>query len=116
MLIMLQQYEKKYFYRLSLMRSLPLSLSAAYNILRIVEIHKHPGHCSYIGVSGMANLKIIITGIVFLLLSAFLFFDHGRMFGAIASQPGTTSYMQWFFAAAVIVSLLIALVGLKKPA
>ena len=64
----------------------------------------------------MANLKIIITGIVCLILSTFLFFDYERMFGAIAAQPGTTQYMQWFFAAAVIVSLLIALVGLKKPA
>ena len=34
--------------------------------------------------------------------------------GDIASQPGTTPYMQWFFAAAVIVSLLIAPVGLEE--
>ncbi len=64
----------------------------------------------------MANFKIIIIGIVCLILSAFLFFDYERMIGDIASQPGTTPYMQWFFAAAVIVSLLIALIGLKKPA
>lgn len=38
------------------------------------------------------------------------------MFGAISSHPGTTPYMQWFFACAVVVSLLIMFIGLKRPA
>lgn len=62
----------------------------------------------------MANLKIIITGIVCMALSAFLFYEYERIFGSLASQPGTTPYMQWFFAGAVVVSLLIVIIGLKK--
>jgi surface polysaccharide O-acyltransferase-like enzyme len=64
----------------------------------------------------VANLKIIISGIVCMILSAFLYYDYERMFGGLASQPGTTPYMLWFFAAAVIVSLIMILVGLKKHA
>ena len=64
----------------------------------------------------MASFKIIVIGIVCLVLSAFLFFEYERLFGAMTTQPITTPYMQWFFMGAVVVSVLIVLVGWKRPA
>ena len=37
------------------------------------------------------------------------------MFGVLSSHPGTTPYLQWFFACAFVLSLLIMLIGLKRP-
>jgi hypothetical protein len=62
----------------------------------------------------VVNFKIIVGGIICVILSALLYLGYGELFGSTAGQPGMSLYMQWFFAGAALISVLIIFIGIMK--